>query len=193
MSKRILSITLLTTLVIVGCSSTGDAGFASALNKFANVLEGATPFIQESEAWEQYSIDKTKQGVVYKAASDADEQFVTRKMNTEYAAAIDRLSRPFALNDQAKKELNDAGKDYQFKYNKIIAVQDKNSSNVIGYCVNYDARRIENGQLTPLDAQGNVQKSFIYVAKDRPISVATVGNDFTKLMCGTSFFNQYKG
>lgn len=193
MNKHILPMTLLTTLIIAGCSSTGDSGFANALNKFANVLEGATPFIQESEGWEQYSIDKTKQGVVYKAASNVDEQFVARKMNSEYAVAIDRLSRPFALNDKTKKALDDAGKDYQFKYNQIMAVQDKSTNKTIGYCVNFDARRIESGQLTPLDAQGNVQKSFIYVATDRPISIATATNDFTKLMCSANFFNQYKG
>ncbi|MFT0212610.1 hypothetical protein VQ643_08305 [Pseudomonas sp. F1_0610] len=54
------------------------------------------PFVQESEKWEAYSQQKIKQGVIYEKATEADKQYVSKKMNSEYMAAIDRLSRPFA-------------------------------------------------------------------------------------------------
>lgn len=192
MNKHILPITLLTTLVIAGCSSTGDSSFASALNKFTNVLENATPFLQESEEWEKYGIDKSKQGVVYSAASSSDSQYVSRKMDAEYPAAVDRLSRPFASTAKAKQDLDNANKGYHFKYNGIMAVKDKGTSNIIGYCVNYDANRYVNGQPTSWDEPGNVQKQFIYLATNKPISVATSNRDFIKRVCGESFYNQYQ-
>lgn len=186
--------TLPTVLLISGCGSTnsGDSSLLSALNQFATLLEGTTPFIQESESWEQYSIEKTAQGVTYSTANAAETQFVTRKMDAEYAAAVDRLSRPFAASDKLKNELDAANQGYHFKYNQIMVVKEKKTAKTIGYCVNYDVNRWENGRPTPLDAAGNIQQGFIYVATDKPVSAATVGPTFTQRMCGSSFYTKYK-
>ncbi|WP_207625557.1 hypothetical protein [Paenalcaligenes suwonensis] len=126
MKKRILLMALPTVLLVSGCGSTnGDSSLLSALNQFATLLEGTTPFIQESESWEQYSIEKTAQGVTYSTANATETQFVTRKIDAEYAAAVDRLSRPFATNDNAKRELDAANQGYHFKYNQIMVVKEK--------------------------------------------------------------------
>ena len=196
MKKSTFSIALLATLFVSGCSSTGsgtsDGSFTSAFNNFTNMLTKATPFIQESEEWDNYGIEKSQQGLTYSEATAADQQFVTKKMDTEYVAAIDRLSRPFAKNDEMAKELDNANKNYHFTYNQMMAVREQKTNNIIGYCVNYDSNRWENGQPTSWDTAGNVQKHFIYVDRNRPISVATANEKFIIRMCGSKFYNQYK-
>lgn len=192
MKKRILFMALPAMLLVSGCSTTGDSSLLSALNQFASILEGTTPFVQESEEWEKYSIDKTAQGVTYSAADAADKQFVSRKVDAEYPAAVDRLARPFALSESAKRELDEANQGYHFSYNQIMVVKDKKTAKAIGYCVNYDVNRWENGKPTPWDTQGNIQKGFLYVATDKPVSAATAGHEFIQRMCGTSFYTTYK-
>lgn len=193
MKKRVLPIAVFTTVLLSGCGSTdGNSTLMEAFNSFTNILDRSLPFVEESQAWEQYAIDKTTQGVTYGTASTADSQFVSRKMDAEFGDAVDRLERPFAVNESIQKELDEAGRDYQFTYHHIMPVKDKRSSATIGYCVNFDAIRFENGKLTPVDTKGNLQKYFIYVAKDKPVSVTTAGDDFIKTMCGVSFYNKYK-
>ncbi|MGG4603471.1 hypothetical protein ACLPHM_01635 [Paenalcaligenes sp. Me131] len=195
MKKRVLVLALPAALLVSGCGSMGDGSdgsFLSALQRFSTLLDGTTPFVEEAEEWKQYSITKTAQGVTYTTATTSDTQFVVRKMDTEYVAAIDRLSRPFAISESAKKELDEANKGYQFTYNQIRAVKDKTTSNTIGYCINYDVNRHENGQPTPLNAPGNVQQGFLYVAKDKPVSATTSNIEFIKRMCTEDFYNRYK-
>lgn len=192
MKKHHLPITLLTTLFIAGCSSTGDGSFLNALNQFSNILDGAMPLTQESEEWEQYSIEKAKQGVVYSEATAADTKYVKHKFETEYPKAIDRLSRPFALTKDAVRKLEESNQGYHFTFNKIMAVKNRSNSNTIGYCINFDVNRWENGKPTELDAAGNVQKQFIYAAKDKPLSTMAVKESFIKRLCGDNFYNQYK-
>ncbi|WP_272682063.1 hypothetical protein [Providencia sp. PROV129] len=62
-----------------------------------------------------------------------------------------------------------------------MAVKDKQSSKVIGYCVNYDSDRLING------------KNVVVKDEDKPISLATVTEDFTKMVCGKNFYKKYKG
>lgn len=192
MKKCYLSVSLLSSLFIAGCSATGDGGFLGALNQFSNLVDSAMPFVQESEEWKQYSIDKTAQGVTYHTATTADTQFASKKIESEYPAAIDRLARPFATHKNLQDELDEVNKDYHFTYNKIMTVKDKKSANTIGFCVNYDVNRFENGKPTPADTSGNLEKHFLYVAKDKPLSASTMGEDFIKQMCGVSFYNKYK-
>ncbi|MBP6345699.1 hypothetical protein AB8Q18_04315 [Neisseriaceae bacterium CLB008] len=187
MNLRLVPATLLTTLLITGCSSTGGA-----FDQFANLLNKAMPFVQESEEWEAYSIQMTQQGVSYGTATAADKQFVSKKIEAEYPAAIDRLSRPFAANAKMEQELTQNNQNYRFKYNQVMPVKSKKSGSIIGYCVNYDVNRLENGKPTAPDAAGNVTQHFIYAAKDKPLSVATSSHEFTKRMCGETFFKKYK-
>lgn len=183
-----LSILCSSVLFIAGCNSTGDA-----FKKFANILDGAMPFVKESEEWEAYSINTTQQGVVYAKSTAADQQFVSKKMDKEYSDAVNRVASPFALNSKAKQELSESNQGYQFKYNEIVAVKDKKSAEVIGYCVNYDSDRIINGKVAEVKDEDKIRKDFIYVAKDKPVSLATVSADFIKVMCGKDFYNKYKG
>lgn len=192
MKKRHLAIAFASTLFVAGCSSTGDGALLSALNQFSKILDGAMPLVQESEEWEKYSIEKTQQGVIYGVANNADKQFVSKKFDAEYPAAIDRLSRPFALDKEAVKELEAANTGYHFKFNQIMPVKNKSNANIIGYCVNFDVNRWENGKPTASDAPGNVQKQFIYAAKDRPLSTTTANKEFTERMCGKDFYSKYK-
>lgn len=74
-----------------------------------------------------------------------------------------------------------------------MAVKDKQSSKVIGYCVNYDSDRLINGKIVVVKDEDKIRKDFIYIAKDRPISLATVTEDFTKMVCGKNFYKKYKG
>jgi hypothetical protein len=187
MKKRILSISLLTTLLASGCGTTNESG----MSKLANLVSKAMPFVQESEEWETYSNQKTQQGVSYSTASTSDIQYISNRMDAEYARAVDRLSRPFASEKNLEKELDKANKNYHFKYNTALVVKDKSAA-TIGYCVNYDVTRWENGRATAPDADGNETQAFIYVAKDKPVSLATVDRDFIKKMCGTNFYNQNK-
>lgn len=166
-------------LVSSGCTST-----AKLLGDFAEVVADASPFVAEPEAWEAYSIEKTQQGVSYATASS---EFVSHKMENEYTAAIDRLSRLVARTEKSRKELDEANQDYRFTYHHIMTVKDKKTADKLGYCVSYDSERVVNGTVT--DPKENV---FIYVARDKPLSVATVSHDFIKLMCGESFYNKYK-
>lgn len=193
MKKPIALMGLSTALLLSGCGTTdGDGGLLSAINKFSELLDGTGPFIQESEEWEQYSIDKARQGLSYSTATAAEKQFVARKMDAEYPAAVDRLSRPFATSDRARQELDEANQGYRFTYNQVMVVKDKKTAKVLGYCVNYDVNRMEKGKPTPLDAPGNVQQHFVYVATDKPVSATTSGSDFIKRMCGDNFYNTYK-
>ena len=193
MKLRLLSVTVFTTLLVAGCSSTsGEGSVLGALKQFSAILDGTTPFVEESQGWEKYSIDHVQQGVTYSAATPVEAQFVDKKLHAEYPAAVDRLSRPFAVNDKLVKELDSVSTDHRFTYHNIMAVKAKQSGNVIGYCVSLDINLLENGQPTPWDRAGNIQKAFIYVAKDKPVSVATVDRDFIKRMCGEGFYNQYK-
>lgn len=144
MQKKILLTLLLSTSIflISGCSSTN-----SVWDQFTNILSDAAPFIKESEEWEAYSIKTTQQGVVYSAANSTDKQFVSQKMDTEYPAAIERLSSPFAISTKAKDELAKENQGYRFKYNDIMTVKDKKTSTTLGYCVNYDSDRVIDGKL----------------------------------------------
>lgn len=178
---------LLSALFIAGCGTTTE----SAIKQFSSILNNAMPFVQESEDWEAYSLEITKKGIIYGTATAADKQFVSKKMDNEYPAAVDRLSRPFAVSKKTQKEL-DSDIGYRFKYNQVMPVKDKKTSNIIGYCVNFDVAVLNKGKATPSDSAGNVTQSFIYVAKDRPISVTTVSADFTKLVCGDNFYKKYK-
>ncbi|UNM97175.1 hypothetical protein MMG00_04815 [Ignatzschineria rhizosphaerae] len=182
----------LTALMIAGCSTDGSSSYINALTKFSNILEGTTPLVQESKEWEQYSLDLTKTGVTYSAATSSEKKFATQKLEREYPAAIDRLSRPFALNDNAKKELEAANQNYHFNYHQIMTVKAKNDGKTVGYCINYDVNRWENGKPTPLDTAGNVQQHFIYLAQNKPLSATTTNLDFIKRVCGNSFYQKYK-
>lgn len=190
MKTTILLFGMLSTsvLFVSGCSSSNDVW-----GKFSNILDGAMPFVKESEDWEDYSINTTQKGVVYAKSTTSDQQFVSKKMNDEYADAVNRVASPFALNSKTKQELADSNQGYQFKYNEVMAVKDKQSSKVIGYCVNYDSDRVINGKIAEVKDEDKIRKDFIYVAKDRPISIATVTEDFTKTMCGNDFYKKYKG
>lgn len=194
MKKGLLSISLLSTLVITGCTTTsgGDGGLLDAINQFTNILEGTKPFIQESKDWEKYSIEKTTQGVVYSPANKSDKEFVAKKLDKEYGPAVDRLSRPFAYNEELKKGLDEENNDYRFTYNQVMSVKDQKTAKTLGYCVNFDVNYWENGKPTAWNKDGNQQKAFIYVATDRPVSVTTVDRDFIKRMCGNDFYTQYK-
>lgn len=193
MKKTILLLSMLgtSTLLLSGCNSTNSTN--DAWGKFANILNGAMPFVKESEDWETYSIEATQQGVIYAKSTAADQQFVSKKMNKEYADAVNRVANPFAANSKLKQELAESNQGYQFKYNEIVVVKDKKSSEVIGYCVNYDSDRIINGKVAEVKDEDKIRKDFIYVAKDKPVSLATVSADFIKVMCGKDFFNKYKG
>lgn len=191
MKKHILLMALPVAL-LAGCGTTGDSSFLSALTQFSSILEGTTPFVQESEEWEQYSIDKTAQGVTYSAANATEKQFVARKVEAEYPAAIDRVSRPFALSEKAKRELDETNKGYHFQFNQVMTVKDKKTSKTLGYCVNFDVNRWVNGKPTSWDMDGNVQQGFMYVATDKALSISTVGQDFIKRMCGNDFYTRYK-
>lgn len=58
--------------------------------------------------------------------------------------------------------------------------------------MNYDSDQIENGQVKPVKEKDKIRNHFIYVDKVKPLSVMTVGSDFTKVMCGEEFYNKYK-
>lgn len=190
MKKTILLFGMLSTsvLFVSGCSSSNDVW-----GKFSNILDGAMPFVKESEDWEDYSVKTTQKGVFYAKSTTSDQQFVSKKMNDEYADAVNRVASPFALNSKTKQELADSNQGYQFKYNEVMAVKDKQSSKVIGYCVNYDSDRVINGKVAEVKDEDKIRKDFIYVARDRPISIATVTEEFTKTMCGKDFYKKYKG
>lgn len=181
------------TFIIAGCTTTsGDSSLLSAVNQFSKILEGTAPFIQESKDWEQYSLEKTAQGITYSPANHTQKEFVAKKLDKEYGAAVDRLSRPFAYNKELQKELDEGNNDYRFTYNQVITVKDQKTAKTLGYCVNFDVNYWENGKPTAWDKDGNQQKAFIYVATDRPVSVTTVDRDFIKRMCGNEFYSKYK-
>ncbi|OYD23148.1 hypothetical protein B6S09_13925 [Oceanimonas baumannii] len=69
----------------------------------------------------------------------------------------------------------------------MMTVKNKKTADTFGYCVSYDSERVVNGTVT--DPQKDL---FIYVARDNPLSVTTVTDDFIKLMCGEDFHNKYK-
>lgn len=187
MKKSILSITLLATAIgVTGCSTTNK----DMWTEFSNILTDAVPFLNESEDWEKYGINVAQQGVVYSAATTSDMQFVSKKMDAEYAAAVSRLATPFARKPEHKAKFDQENQGYVFKYNKVMVVKDKKTSNVLGYCVNYDRSSNIPGQATKQD--DNLIKQFIYLAKDRPLSVSTATSDFTKRVCGTEFYTKYK-
>ncbi|MGG4662657.1 hypothetical protein [Providencia vermicola] len=190
MKKTILLFSMLSTsvLFVSGCSSNTDVW-----GKFSNILDGAMPFVKESEDWEEYSVKTAQQGVIYAKSTTADQQFVSKKMNDEYADAVNRVASPFALTSKTKQKLADANQGYQFKYNEIMTVKDKQSSKTIGYCVNYDSDRVIDGKIAEVKDEDKIRKDFIYVAKDRPISVATVTETFTKTICGQEFYKKFKG
>lgn len=188
MKKSFLLICALPAVFLSGCSTSG--GTADALTKFGAILSDAMPFVNESKEWEAYAENVAKQGVVYSSASEADLKFVSNKMDAEYASAINRLASPFAINKQAQGELAKANQGYVFKYNQVQVVKDKKTSNTLGYCVNYD--RLETGLGKATKAEDKLYKEFIYLAKDQPLSVATAAADFTKRVCGESFYNKYK-
>lgn len=187
MKKKYLLIAALPVFILSGCSTSGTA---DALSKFGNMLSDAMPYVKESEEWEAYGIDIAKQGVVYSSASSSDMQFVSNKMNTEYAAAIDRLAGPFARNQKTQGDLAKANQGYVFKYSQVQVVKDKKTSNTLGYCVNYD--RPETGLGKATKAEDKLYKEFIYLTRDKPLSIATADADFTKRVCGTNFYNKYK-
>ncbi|MBQ0213139.1 hypothetical protein KAH51_06645 [Proteus vulgaris] len=189
MQRKTLALLLLgsSTLLLSGCNST-----TGAWDKFTTILSNTAPFIKESQEWEAYSVKTTQQGVVYSAANASDKQFVSNKMDTEYVATIARLSNPFAIGEDAKEELAKENQGYRFKYNDIVTVKDKKTSTTLGYCVNYDSDRVIDGKLKEVSEEDKIRKSFIYIAKDKPVSVATVSADFTKLMCGEKFYNKNK-
>ena len=175
-------------LFLSGCST--SSGTADALSKFGNMLSDAMPYVKESEEWEAYGVNLAKQGVSYSSASSADMKFVSNKMDAEYAAAIGRLAGPFARNAKTQGDLAKANQGYVFKYNQVQVVKDKKTSNVLGYCVNYD--RLETGLGKATKEEDKLYKQFIYVPKDKQISVATATSDFTKLVCGEAFYKKYK-
>lgn len=189
MQKKILLTLLLSTstFLISSCSSTN-----SVWDQFANILSDAAPFLKESEEWEAYSIKTTQQGVVYSAATSTDKNFVSQKMDTEYPAAIERLSSPFALTSKTKEDLAKENQGYRFKYNDIMTVKDKKTSATLGYCVNYDSDRMIDGKIRDVSDEDKIRNAFIYVAKDKPISVSTVSAEFIKVMCGEKFYNKNK-
>lgn len=174
------------TLFASGCGTSTASKFA----EFSNLLSDVMPFVNESEQWDAYSIKTAQQGLVYEAASAADMQYVSNRMDAEYAAAIARVASPFARNDKNKKEFAETNQNYRFNYNKVMIVKDKKTSNSLGYCVNYD--RLAYGQAKEIKEDKKLYKQFIYVAKDQPISMATVHGDFTKRVCGNDFYNKYK-
>lgn len=181
MKKNILSTALVSaTILLAGCSTSTT----SMLTEFTNILTDTVPFVNESKEWEAYSINTTQRGVVYSKANAADLQFVSKKMDAEYPAAIDRLASPFARSAKDKKELDKVNQNYGFKYNEVIVVKDKKTSNLLGYCVNYDRTQNDNSK--------KLEKQFIYVAKDKPISAATAHEDFVPRMCGQAFYNKYQ-
>ena len=188
MKTQILSIGLLTTFALFasGCSTSSTNSFA----EFSNILSDVMPYVNESERWDAYGKKIAQQGVTYASASSADMQFVSNKMDREYAAAINRLASPFARSEKNKTELAQANQNYVFKYNQVRTVKDKQSGNTLGYCVNYD--RLQNGQANKMKEEDKLFKQFIFVAKDQPISAATASSDFTKRVCGTDFYTQYK-
>lgn len=184
MKKIILSGAVISTMLIASGCSTSGTNTAGMLTELANILTDATPFLNEGEEWHTYSEQMSKQGLSYATATAADQQFVSKKMDTEYAAAVDRLSRPFARSNKEKKELDKVNQNYGFKYNHIRVVKDKKTSNTIGYCVNYDRTQIDNKK--------KLEKQFVYIAKDKPISAATAHQDIIKRMCGEDYYKQYK-
>ena len=184
MTKRNLSIALITALLVTGCSSTnGGSGFASALNQFADIISGASPYIQEAEEWEQYANTTAQKGLTYQPASTTETQFVANKMNAEYAPAIDRLAKPFIKNEAMDNEFDQANQNWHFKYNKIVTVKDQQSAQVVGFCVNFDANHWQNGQPTPADTAGNVKNHLVYIATNRPFSTAASHPDIIKTLC----------
>lgn len=72
-----------------------------------------------------------------------------------------------------------------------MAVKDR-AATTIGYCVNYDSDCYENGKLKAVSKDDEIRNAFIYVARDKPISVSTASDEFTQNMCGQEFFNKYK-
>lgn len=188
MKKSVLFVCALPTLFLAGCSTSG--GTADALTKFGKIVSDVMPFVNETEEWEAYADNIVKQGLVYGSASTADMKFVSNKMDAEYASAVNRFASPFARNAKDQGDLAKANQGYLFKYNQVQVVKDKKTSNTIGYCVNYD--RLENGLGKDTKAEDKLYKEFIYIAKDKPVSIATITSDFTKKVCGESFYNKYK-
>lgn len=137
-------------------------------------------------------LKNTTQGVVYSPANKSDKEFIAKKLDKEYGSAVDRLSRPFAYNEELKKGLDEENNDYRFTYNQVVTVKDQKTAKTLGYCVNFDVNYWENGKPTAWNKDGNQQKAFIYAATDRPVSVTTVDRDFIKHMCGNDFYIQYK-
>lgn len=189
MQKNMLALLLLSssTLLLSGCNSTFEAW-----DKFTTILANTAPYVKESQEWEAYSIKATQQGVIYSVANASDRQFVSKKIDAEYVDAIARLSSPFAIGEDAKEELARENQGYRFKYNDIMTVKDKKTSKTLGYCVNYDSDRVIDGKLREVSEEDKIRKSFIYIAKDHPVSVSTGSFEFTKLMCGEKFYNKNK-
>ncbi|EPF72140.1 hypothetical protein [Acinetobacter rudis] len=186
MNKYILSVPIFGLfLITTACSTTADK-----FQQVSKILTDAMPLVQESKDWEAYADRITKQGVAYTSASSKDRQFVEKKMDAEYPAAIERLASPFTLNQKNKDELAKANKNYVFKYNQIQVVKDKKTSNIVGYCVNYDRPQTGLGENTQEGEK--LYKQFIYLAVDRPISTTTASKDFITLVCGQSFYSKYK-
>lgn len=181
MKKIILSSAVISTMLLAaGCSTSGGGVTTGMINEFKNILVDTVPFVNESKEWEAYSINAIQQGVVYSKGNAADLQFVSKKMDAEYAAAIDRLASPFARGAKAKQELNEANQNYRFKYHNVRVVKDKKTSNLLGYCVHYDRTQLDNPK--------KLENEYIYVTKDKPVSAATAHEDFVPRMCGKDFY-----
>ncbi|MDL5165847.1 hypothetical protein QSH14_01930 [Proteus faecis] len=173
-------------LVLSGCSS----GTENSFEKLTKIVTNLSSYSAEVDEWNDYGTNLKKNGIKYEDANSSDQKFVQNKMQSEYANAINHVGSAFTITEESKEELAKENQGYRFIYNKIITVKDISKNTTIGYCVNYDSERIIDGQVKSEDKD---KKNFIYIDKNRPLSIFTGSSDFIKVVCGDDFYKKYKG
>lgn len=86
--------------------------------------------------------------MTYTAATGEDKAFVIEKIEHEYIAAVDRLSRLVVRTEKTGEELDEANKGYRFTCHHMMTVKNKKTADTFGYCVSYDSERVVNGTVT---------------------------------------------
>ncbi|AOA58514.1 hypothetical protein [Acinetobacter larvae] len=194
MKKALVSITFLPILYLAACSASNHmwTQTANSVGVLAEILNDANPFLEESNEWEAYGIKMAQQDLSYVPANSAEQAFVSKKMDQEYPAAINRLAAAFTRTDKAREELARENQGYRFKYNHVITVKDKKTQQTIGYCANYDGDRYREGKILPETDKTRIRKDFVFMTQDKPLSLTTSNKTFIKRVCGEDFYRKYK-